>query len=161
MQTTGAHHSRRSGRLGTVVAMTVLALLLAPAVASAHQKATPLAFGQWTAFNAGPAGTFNRHGLFRFTSTTRVILRVADGYCRGDRYRVFDHGDPRFRTTKVAVDTDCGRQPFATTGPEGWSDAGYSRGQMVLGPGAHRIRIRSLRSPFGGSTGFVEILHVD
>ena len=47
---------------------------------------------------------------------------------------------------------------FATTGPEGWHDHGYSRGRHVLEPGRHRIRIRSLRSPFGGSTGWLEVL---
>jgi hypothetical protein len=30
-----------------------------------------------------------------------------------------------------------------------------------LGPGRHRIRIRSLRSPFGSSTGFIEVIRVD
>jgi len=60
----------------------------------------------------------------------------------------------------VPVDADCDRMPFATTGPEGWNEAGYSRGRLTLAPGRHRIRLRSLRSPFGGSTGFIEILRV-
>jgi hypothetical protein len=139
-------------------AIALAALLLAPAAAGARQHATPLPFGQWTAFDAGPAGSFDAQGLFRFTSTTPVILRVTDAFCRGDRYRVLDHGHRKFTTRKVAVDADCDRQPFATTGPEGWHDRGYSRGRIRLRPGSHRVRIRSLRSPFGSSTGFLEIL---
>jgi hypothetical protein len=160
--TTRTHPPRRSGRLGTVaVATTLLALLLAPAsAAAARQQARPLPFGQWVAFDAGTAGTFDAQGLFTFASQTPVRLRVTDGFCRGDRFTVLDHGRRVLTTTKVNVDRDCDRQPFATTGPEGWHDPGYSRGRIILGPGRHRIRIRSLRSPFGGSTGFIEALQV-
>jgi hypothetical protein len=160
--TTRTHPPRRSGRLGTiVVAISFLALLLAPASASAaRQHPRPLPFGHWVAFDAGAAGTFDARGLFAFASQTPVVLRVTDGFCRGDRFRVLDHGRGVLTTTSVGVDTDCDRQPFATSGPAGWHDRGYSRGRLVLGPGRHRIRIRSLRSPFGGSTGFIEALRV-
>jgi hypothetical protein len=53
--------------------------------------------------------------------------------------------------------TNCTRLLFASTGPHGWNDPGYSRIRIVLPPGRHRIRIRSLRSPFGASTGFLQI----
>lgn len=160
--TTRTHPPRRSGRLGTIaVAITFLALLLAPAsAAAARQHPRPLPFGQWVAFSAGAAGTFDAQGLFAFASETPVILRVTDAFCRGDRFAVLDHGRRVRTTTAVHVDTDCEQQPFATSGPEGWHERGYSRGRVVLGPGRHRIRIRSLRSPFGGSTGFIEVLRV-
>jgi hypothetical protein len=151
----------REVRAHTVaVAVALGALLAAPASASARQQATPLPFGQWTAFDAGLAGSFDAQGLFRFRSDTPVVVRVTDAFCRGDRYRVLDHGHRRMTTSNVPVDTTCAEQPFASTGPEGWHDAGYSRGRVRLGPGKHRIRIRSLRSPFGSSTGFIEVVRV-
>lgn len=143
------------------VAIALGALLALPASAGARQQATPLPFGRWTAFDAGAAGSFDAQGLFRFTSDTPVIVRVTDAFCRGDRYRVLDHGHRRLTTTDVPVDTTCSEQPFASTGPQGWHDRGYSRGRVRLGPGRHRIRIRSLRSPFGSSTGFIEVIRAD
>lgn len=158
---TGTHHPR-SGRLGTIsFAMVALALLVSPAsAAGSAQVPRPLPFGQWVAFDAGTVGTFDEQGLFTFASQTPVRLRVTDGFCRGDRFSVLDHGVRVLTTSDVNVDGDCDRLPFATTGPEGWNDAGYSRGRLVLAPGRHRIRLRSVRSPFGGSTGFIEILRV-
>ena len=149
----------RSGSLGTVsLALLLLALLLFPAsAAGARQRPRQLPFGQWVAFNAGLAGTFDAQGLFKFTSEKRVVLRVTDGFCRGDRYRVLDHGRRIATTTLVPVDTTCSELPFASTGPEAWHAPGYSRIRLVLQPGFHRIRIRSLRSPFGASTGFLYI----
>jgi hypothetical protein len=138
--------------------MLLLALLIFPAsAAGAPQRARHLPFGQWTAFNAGLAGTFDQQGLFKFTSTKRVVLRVTDAFCRGDRYRVLDHGRREGTTTLVDVDTTCSELPFASTGPEAWNAPGYSRIRLVLPPGFHRIRIRSLRSPFGASTGFISV----
>jgi hypothetical protein len=159
--TTGTHPPRRSGRLGTIaLAITLLALLAAPAAASAaRQQARPLPFGQWVAFDAGTVGTFDAQGLFTFASDTPVRLRVTDGFCRGDRFSVLDHGVRVLTTSDVNVDADCDRLPFATSGPEAWNDGGYSRGRLTLAPGRHRVRLRSLRSPFGPSTGFIEILH--
>jgi hypothetical protein len=138
--------------------MLVLALLISPAsAAGAKQRARHLPFGQWVAFNAGLAGSFDAQGLFKFSSQRRVVLRVTDAFCRGDRYRILDHGHRRGITTQVPTDTSCTRLPFASTGPEGWNEPGYSRVRLVLAPGRHRIRIRSLRSPFGASTGFLFI----
>jgi hypothetical protein len=138
--------------------MLVLALLIFPAsAAGAKQRARHLPFGQWVAFNAGLAGSFDAQGLFKFSSQKRVVLRVTDAFCRGDRYRILDHGHRRGITTQVPTDTSCTRLPFASTGPEGWNEPGYSRVRLVLAPGRHRIRIRSLRSPFGASTGFLYI----
>jgi hypothetical protein len=148
----------RAWSVATAVALG--ALLATPAAADARQQATHIRFGHWTPFDAGAAGSFDEQGLFRFTSDTPVIVRVTDAFCRGDRYRVLDHGHRRMTTTDVKLDPTCSEQPFASTGPEGWHDRGYSRGHVRLGPGRHRIRIRSLRSPFGSSTGFIEVLRV-
>jgi hypothetical protein len=141
----------------------VAALFVLP-LSSAHAappiKTQALPFGHWVRFGIGAKGTYDLQGVFTFTSAGPVRVRVADGLCRGDRYRVLDHGRPVFQTSNVAVDQTCMEEPFATTGSEGWHDPGYSRGEGRLGPGSHRIRIRSTRSPFGGSTAWVEVLRI-
>jgi hypothetical protein len=142
-----------------VAALGVLPLVPVPA-ATAAVHARPLPFGTWVRFDVGAQGSFDSQGVFRFRTDTRVRLRVVDGFCRGDRYRVLDHGRPLFETSDVAVDPTCLEQPFATTGPEAWADHTYSRGRRKLGPGEHRIHIRSIRSPFGGSSAWIEVLHI-
>ncbi len=143
------------------LAILVLALLISPAsAAGATPRAQHLPFGQWVAFDAGVAGSFDAQGLFTFSSQKRVALRVTDAFCRGDRYRILDHGHRLAITGDAPVDTLCAQLPFASTGPEGWNDAGYSRVRVVVAPGRHRIHIRSLRSPFGPSTGFLRISRI-
>ena len=129
------------------------------AAATAHGRRLP--FGTWVRFDVGAQGSFDSQGVLRFGSDGKVQLRVVDGFCRGDRYRVLDNGRPQFETSNVRVDPTCFEQPVATTGPEAWHDHSYSRGRRTLGPGPHRIRIRSIRSPFGGSSAFLEILRID
>jgi hypothetical protein len=142
-----------------VAALVALPLVPVPAAAAGpHGRRLP--FGTWVRFDVGAQGSFDSQGVFRFRTDDRVRLRVVDGFCRGDRFRVFDNGRPRFKTSNVPVDPTCFEQPVATTGPEAWHDHSYSRGRRTLGPGRHRIRVRSIRSPFGGSSAFIEILRI-
>jgi hypothetical protein len=149
---------RRQATLVGVAALAVLPLVPVPAAAAASRR---LPFGTWVRFDVGAVGSLDSQGIFRFRSDTKVRLRVVDGFCRGDRFRVFDRGRPLFQTSDVPVDQTCLEQPFATTGPEAWHDHTYSRGRKTLGPGRHRISISSIRSPFGGSSAWIEILHTD
>jgi hypothetical protein len=141
-----------------VAALVVLPLAPVPA-AAAHARHLP--FGTWVRFDVGAQGSFDSQGVFRFRTDAKVRLRVVDGFCRGDRYRVFDNGRPRFETSNVPIDPTCFEQPVATTGPEAWHDHSYSRGRRKLGPGLHHIRIQSIQSPFGGSSAWIEILRID
>jgi opacity protein-like surface antigen len=143
----------------TLVGVAVLAVLpLTTASAAPAVKTQQLPFGHWVRFGVGGQGTYDFQGVFTFQSDGPVRLRVTDGFCRGDRFGVLDHGHALFQTSDVPVDQTCLEQPFATTGSEGWHDSGYSRGSTPLGPGPHRIRLRSVLSPFGGSTGWLEVL---
>jgi hypothetical protein len=141
-----------------MAAIALLPLAPVPAVAAADARRLP--FGTWVRFDVGAQGSLDSQGVFRFRSDTRVRLRMVDGFCRGDRFRVFDNGRARFDTSDVPVDSTCLEPPFATTGPEAWHGHGYSRGRGKLGPGLHRIRIRSIRSPFGGSSAWIEVLPI-
>jgi hypothetical protein len=149
---------RKHATLVGVAALVVLPSTLMPGTAEAHARQLP--FGRWVRFDVGARGSSDSQGVFRFRTESSVRLRVVDGFCRGDRFRVSDHHRLLFDTSNVAVDATCLEQPFATTGPEAWHDHTYSRGRHRLGPGLHRIRIRSLRSPFGGSSAWIEVLPV-
>jgi hypothetical protein len=114
---------------------------------------TGLAFGQWRLFVFGGAGSFT--GAFTFSSPHPVLLRVTDGFCRGDRFRVYDRGSPIFLASKVAIDPSCDDIPHVT-GPFGaWQDQTYSKGRFLLQPGFHRVRIQAVSSPFGGGAGWL------
>jgi len=118
-----------------------------------------LGFGVWTPFQFGPKGSFNEEGAFRFRSGAPVRLRVVDAFCRGDRFRVFDHGVRVFVTTRVPADTEQSCGESAVGNPHvAWNDPSYSRGSLLLGPGSHSIRIQAIRSPFGSGTGFLKAI---
>jgi hypothetical protein len=118
-----------------------------------------LDFGIWTSFEFGPKGSFNFEGAFTFNSSSPVRLKVVDAFCRGDRFRVFDHGVKVFVTTLVPADTEESCAEGGVGNPhDAWNDPTYSRGSLLLGPGAHSIRIQAIRSPFGGGGAFLKAI---
>jgi hypothetical protein len=165
-------HVPASGRVRIAVAV-VLALVIAlwaPGTAVAAESGlrerngfrsvstadTSLSFGQWTSFNiVDRAGSFNLEGAFTFWSRHPVLLRVTDGFCRGDRFRVYDRGWPIFLTSKVAIDPSCDDIPFVTSPFTAWQDQTYSKGRFLLQPGFHRVRIQIVTSPFGGASAWL------
>jgi len=118
----------------------------------------PLSFGVWTDFNIGGPGSRNFEGAFTFYSKDPVLLRVTDGLCRGDSFRVFDRGFAIFKTSKVAIDPSCDDVPFVFWPSGAWQDQTYSKGSFLLEPGWHSIRIQAVNSPFGGGTGWLEAM---
>jgi hypothetical protein len=159
LEATGTHPW--CGRaLRAVVWAAAAALVVLPPAASGAVPTQRLPFGQWVAFDIGGVGSFDSEGVFTFTSDVPVILRVTDGYCRGDRYRVLDHGHRLMLTSDSPLDPTCDDLPFVTDPAQAWQDTTYSKGHRRLAPGYHRIHIRSVRSPFGGSTAWLEALRV-
>jgi hypothetical protein len=135
-------------------------LLVATSAATAAVKTQRLPFGQWVAFDVGAVGSFDSQGVFTFMSDEPVVLRVTDGFCRGDRFRLLDHGHRLLLTSDVALDPSCDDNPFVTDPDQAWRDRTYSKGRIRLAPGYHRIHIREVQSPFGGSTGWIKIVRV-
>ncbi len=125
------------------------------ATASSAATATSLAFGRWTGFEFGAAGSTT--AAFTFFSDTPVLLRVTDGFCRGDEFRVMDRGFAIFTTTNVASDPSCDDEPNVGSGPGAWADPSYSKGRFLLQPGFHRVRIHVTESPFGAGGAFLRI----
>jgi hypothetical protein len=115
--------------------------------ATAAAARTRLRFGQWKTFFFGRAGSSS--GPFTFWSRHPVLLRVTDGFCRGDRFRVYDHGFPILLTSKVGIDPSCDDIPRVTRPARAWLDPSYSKGRFLLQPGFHRVRIQAVTSPFG------------
>jgi hypothetical protein len=118
-----------------------------------------LDFGVWTPFEFGRKGSFDFDGAFTFHSSSPVRLKVVDAFCRGDRFRVFDHGVRVFVTTLVPADTEqaCGEGGVGNP-HDAWNDPTYSRGSLLLGPGSHSITIQAIRSPFGGGGAFLKAI---
>ena len=156
------------GLTALIAAGVLVAALPATAAAAKHprngHRATgaatdpPLAFGQWTFFNFGGTGSLNSEGPFTFFRKTPVLLRVTDGFCRGDRFRVWDNGFPIFVTTGVAVDPSCDDIPSVGMPGPAWLDQTYSKGHFLLEPGKHAIRIQASRSPFGAGGAWLEAI---
>jgi hypothetical protein len=86
------------------------------------------------------------------------LLRVTDGLCRGDRFRVYDRGFPIFLTSKVATDPSCDDVPHVSFPRRAWEDQTYSKGRFLLEPGWHKIRIQAVNSPFGGGGAWLQAI---
>lgn len=153
-------HRCRVAVLRAFACAAIVGLVVVPSAAAAAVPTQHLPFGSWVRFDVGAVGSFDTQGVFTFRSAAPVILRVTDGYCRGDRYRVLDHGHRLLLTSDVALDPECDDMPFLTDPAQAWRDPSYSKGRRRLAPGYHRIHIREVRSPFGGSTAWLKIVRV-
>jgi hypothetical protein len=95
---------------------------------------------------------FNIEGPFTFSSTTTVLLRVTDDFCKGDVFRVYDFGAPIGQTSRVPVG------PCREVGPAAaFADPIYSSGSFPLAAGSHSIRIRAIVNPFGSGRGYLRV----
>jgi hypothetical protein len=155
------------GLTALVAAGVLVAALPATAAAAKHPRNghravsaadPPLAFGQWTFFDFGGVGSQDSEGPFTFAKPTPVLLRVTDGFCRGDRFRVWDNGFPIFVTTSVATDLSCDDVPSVGMPGPAWLDQTYSKGHFLLEPGKHHIVIQATRSPFGAGGAWLEAI---
>lgn len=126
-----------------------------PQQQSATTAAQQLRFGVWTLFSVGETGSESE--VYRFSSSTPVLLRVTDAFCRGDEFRVLDRGYAIFTTSVVGTDPSCDDVPHVTRGRPAWVDQSYSKGRFVLQPGRHAVKIRITDSPFGGAGAFLRI----
>ena len=114
-----------------------------------------LPFGAWTSFQVGTTGSTSQ--VFRFSSRTPVLLRVTDALCRGDEFRLLDHGFALANTSTVGTDPTCDGIPHVGSGWAAWRDQSYSKGKFLLQPGEHAVTIRITDSPFGAASAFLRI----
>ena len=136
-------------------AKTLKELNTRAAVAKAAAAETTLPTGTWTTTDVGGTGSVS--AVVTFESSTPVLLRVTDAFCRGDEFTVYDRGVAIFDTSKVGTDPSCDDMPRITRGPGAWGDHSYSKGKFLLEPGRHRVKIRITDSPFGAASAFLRI----
>jgi hypothetical protein len=80
-----------------------------------------------------------------------VLFRITDAFEYGDTFNVFVDGAMiPFQTPAVPI------VPGAVTNPDlAWLDPGYSKGAILLAPGAHTINVFVRDSPYGGGGAYL------
>ena len=102
--------------------------------------------GTPTSFLDAPPWTFNL--------SSPGLLRVTDVLESGDRFQVYDNGASLGLTSLPDGVTDCGDDPAACL-----TVAGMSKGDFLLGAGAHSLTlIPTTLSPGGGGVGYLVVV---
>ena len=110
----------------------------------------------WLHFAFGRTDTMsNRH--FAIQSARKIVVRVVDLFCTGDRFKVLANIDGKqvtLGTTSQAHSDDC---RTTTADPESaWVNSFWSRGEFVLPAGRrYLIMVQVISSSFGGGTGAI------
>ena len=122
-------------------AFAMVALGLLTSVAQ-HAQAAPLVLGgDWQLFSwADGPGVWNTEGPFTFDTADWTDLALTDIGADGDQFEVYD-GLSVLGATSVPSDNGVGTViiPFA------FEDPRWSSGAFLLAPGAHSIRIKTIR----------------
>ncbi len=66
-----------------------------------------------------------------------ALFRITDDFIMGDVYTVSDFGAPILVTSDWTAQT-----PTGWPDPSGWLTAGYSKGEILLAPGAHFLTVQ-------------------
>ncbi|MEO8083284.1 MAG: proprotein convertase P-domain-containing protein [Ardenticatenales bacterium] len=112
-----------------------------------------IAFG----FN-GPGSTVP--GSIDFSHPTNVTVRITDGFCTGDSFRLYDAGRVVLETPRVANDApNC--TVFEDDPSQAFDSPLFSHGEVVLPAGSHSLTIQAIDSPYGTGAGFLEVAHLD
>ena len=134
-----------------------MAALLAAATILPAQAAVLLPHSGWQAFDiddlmAASGGTEwidNTTGAalgFEFTLAGPATLRVVDGGFAGDSFSIVVDGVGHVSSNVPLVRYEDGPASVGLNFDEAWSNAAYSRFELVLGAGAHSVSGRLLQS---------------
>lgn len=92
--------------------------------------------------------------IFRFRTLGATTLRITDNYCAGDVFEVWDN-DEKLGTTNMVYTNECLTN---TTNPDrAYGNDNFSHGEFNLEAGAHKIKIRVLKSPFTAGSGAIRV----
>jgi hypothetical protein len=110
--------------------------------------------GGWSTFYWSGAGpVFNSDGPFTFTSSTPVVVKVTDDFCKGDQFMIYDFGVPIGVTSPPAPPV-C----LPGVGPDAaYADPTYSSGAFPLPPGPHSITIQVIANPWNAGAGYIRV----
>jgi len=115
--------------------------------ASAVAWSVPVLDGGWNTTDAdasgytdhiNDAGGFNLGGPYVYALSGPAMFRITDVLALGDIWTVFDFGLPILTTTVQAFASGFGDNLQADTD---WMDAVHSKGQVLLGAGAHSLTV--------------------
>jgi len=107
---------------------------------------------QWIPFFFGDTDTWavasNSSSAFYLpTLDSSMTLRIVDAFDTGDRFAIYVNGTNVLNTTEPVVNEQYTTDPY-----ESWEIPSFSRGQIILPSGIHRITIKVLKAhnPDGG-----------
>jgi len=132
------------------VALTLLGILTGPAYA----QQTLVVGSGWQAFywddGLGPIDSPSS-GFF-LEAVNPVLLRITDAFYPGDAFSLFVNGVLRLSTPVVPGGSSIGDDP-----DEGYSNPGFSSGQLFLDPGSYKIDISltALSPGFDNGRGYI------
>lgn len=137
-------HQRKWGldtmKMGNLI--SGLAMFAAVSLGAGAANAIPITVGSgWISDTADVLNTPSENSSYTFTLTAAAVFSVTDDYVVTDTFELLTGG-----TSTVLLTTAPGLLPryWADTGTDGdpaWSDADYSKGQLVLGPGSYAIDV--------------------
>lgn len=134
--------------LAGVAAAGILAISALPAAATAITANTG-----WFSDSVSADNTPSANSPYTFTLTSEGALSLTDAFVEGDIYTISDS------FTSVVLDTSSFTLlptywiPGATTPDSAWANAGYSHGQLLLGPGSYSLNVEDI-SDAGLPAGF-------
>jgi hypothetical protein len=130
------------------------ALLVAFQAPMAHSAQAPRNSGLthgWLDFSWAEDGWSN---VISTSFSGPVRLYVADLYCRGDVFDVYDNGVLVGTTSFVPLDPECDDLPWRQNPREAFLDPTYSSGLFELESGdGHDIQLYAVQNPFGSGAG--------
>lgn len=121
--------------------------------ASPASAATLVLDGGWTQFNFGNVGS-SWSDSFDFTLAGTAELQVTDAFLSGDRFEVFINSISQGLTSAPTSLGDQAQADFDLA----FSDAKWSSGSFLLGPGSYTVTGTTVLSPFGGGGAGIQLI---
>ena len=128
------------------------------ALVGTHASAATLTLtldGGWSEFSFSVDGT-PWSDTFDFTITETAYLKVTDGFCAGDVFRIFIDGGDVGRTTSVSVGP-CSAS-VSDDYDAGYASADFSSGWLQLGADSYTVSGFVQTSPLSGGRAALELV---
>jgi hypothetical protein len=98
---------------------------------------------------------------YQFMTTSSVKIDLTDRLMIGDRYELYVNGAYMMTTSDINYALD-GRQTYATTFNQAWSNPYLSKGSLYLGPGTYDLDLNVIRIAKGVDygSGYIRVTSV-
>ncbi|KAI9304789.1 hypothetical protein BJ944DRAFT_266284 [Cunninghamella echinulata] len=122
----------------------------------ASSSSSSLLSGHFESFTWHEAHQDFAEECFEFDLATTMILQVTDVKFSGDMFEIFDNGAS---LGKTSVPSDMKNQVHVNDPENCLSDDRFSRGQIVLHPGHHRITIKIIKKTYAEGRGALRLVY--